>query len=223
MGKLFEKSKILLKLSEFGPSLSRTILVYFTLWIGPKWPKNWYIYQSKCQKPHEQSYTKLTTSIVLMFVFRHATPDFLAPHFWPFLTKLAVVGRFVKWFTKWHKKTIGTAVKELFGAKTNHPTRPRAWYKCWQSNNIVHVWGASACSSTLADRPSQGTALATICAPQLFQKSEGDVLVFKSVFFNRNICLHALMMARSLLNWPPGATSGSSLMLNNETVTAPLD
>ena len=34
---------------------------------------------------------------------------------------------------------------------------------------------------------------------------------------------HALMMARSLLNWPPGATSGSSLMLTNETVTAPLD
>ena len=122
-----------------------------------------------------------------MFVFRHATPDFLAPHFWPFLTKLAVVGRFVKWFTKWHKKTIGTAVKELFGAKTNHTTRPRAWYKCWQSNNIVHdmvhVWAASACSSTLADRPSQGTVLATICAPQLFQKSEGDVLVLKSVFY----------------------------------------
>lgn len=54
-------------------------------------------------------------------------------------------------------------------------------------------------------------------------KRAREIFSFKICFFNRNIFLHALMMARSLLNWPPGATSGSSLMLNNETVTAPLD
>ena len=47
--------------------------------------------------------------------------------------------------------------------------------------------------------------------------------MFYLFFLTGIFFLHALMMARSLLNWPPGATSGSSLMLNNETVTAPLD